>query len=56
MESYEDNLVTSESDPERFAGLYSLAKERFQKGGFVIKFCNTICNTLIDRMKKSSVR
>ena len=53
MESrfYVDNLVALESDPDRLADLYSLARKRLQEGGFTIQSCNSNHEVLRAKMK-----
>ena len=49
---YVDNLVVTESDPARLAGLYSQVRKRLQEGGFVLQSCNSNCDSLRSEMRR----
>lgn len=53
---YVDNLVMTDSDPTKLAGLNSLVRERLQKGGFVIQSCNTNCDNFRNEMSTNDTQ
>lgn len=52
VQFYVDNLMMTESNMIKLAGLYSLDREHLQEGRFVIHSCNTNCDNLRSEMSR----